>query len=131
VVYGDASAPGIPAAAGAARARLLIAATPDGHQARRAFEIARGLNPEIDTVVRTHSETDFARLEGEGVGLAVVGERELALAMTGYALRSLGLSEGQALLYVQGSRGAGGVGTTRGRAPELRPHRSGGSAGPE
>jgi CPA2 family monovalent cation:H+ antiporter-2 len=128
VVYGDASAPGILAAAGVGRARLLIAATPDGYQARRAFEIARELNPAIDTLVRTHSETEFAQLASKGVGLAVLAEQELALAMTGYALRSLGLSEGQARLYVQASRGIGAGQTAPDRAPELRPHRTGGSA---
>ncbi len=124
VVYGDASAPGILAAAGVDRAKLLIAATPDGYQARRAFEIARQLNPAIDTLVRTHSEAEFAQLETKGVGLAVLAEQELALAMTGYALRSLGLSEGQTRLYVQASRGVGAGQTVPGRAPELRPHRA-------
>ena len=65
VIYGDASAPGVLAAAGVGRARLLIAATPDDYQARRAFEIARELNPEIDAVVRAHGEADFARLESQ------------------------------------------------------------------
>jgi CPA2 family monovalent cation:H+ antiporter-2 len=111
----------------------VIVATPDGYQARRAFEIARELNPGIDTVVRTHSEAELTHLEGRGVGLAVLAERELALAMMSYALRSLVLSEGQAHLYVQGSRGAGGDGTGRDRArlrsvPELRPHRTENSA---
>jgi CPA2 family monovalent cation:H+ antiporter-2 len=51
-------------------------------------------------------------------------ERERELAMTGYALRGLGLGEGEARLYVQGSRGVGEAWTARGRAPELRPHRT-------
>ncbi|MFO1037092.1 MAG: YbaL family putative K(+) efflux transporter [Geminicoccaceae bacterium] len=123
VIYGDATAPGILAAARIDKARLLIAATPDGYQARRAFEIARGLNPEIDTVVRTHSEAELDHLTENGVGYAVLAEGELSRAMMGYALRSLGLSEGEAHLYVLSSRTPGEA-VMRRRAPELRPHRT-------
>ncbi len=128
VLYGDAAAPGILTAAGAEHARLLISATPDGYQARRAFEIARGLNPGIDTVMRSHSEAEAAYLDKNKAGLVVVAERELALAIMGYALRSLGLSEGQARLYVQSARGLDDEmlaprGERHGGAPELRPHR--------
>jgi CPA2 family monovalent cation:H+ antiporter-2 len=128
VLYGDAAAPGILTAAGAEHARLLISATPDGYQARRAFEIARGLNPGIDTVMRSHSEAEAAYLDKNKAGLVVVAERELAPAIMGYALRSLGLSEGQARLYVQSARGLDDEmlaprGERHGGAPELRPHR--------
>jgi CPA2 family monovalent cation:H+ antiporter-2 len=46
-------------------------------------------------------------LERQGVGMVVMGERELALGMTEYALRSLGLSEDKARLVVQGLRVSG------------------------
>ena len=62
------------------------------------------VNPRIDTVVRAHREGEFAYLERQGVGLAVMGERELALGMMDYALRSLGLSQDKARLVVQGFR---------------------------
>jgi CPA2 family monovalent cation:H+ antiporter-2 len=103
-VHGDASAPGILAAACVRRARLVIIATPDGYQARRILELARQLAPEIDTIVRTHSEAERTYLESQGVGFVVEAERETALGMTGYALRSMGLSEGEARLFVQSSR---------------------------
>ena len=128
-IYGDASAPGILSAAGADRARLLIVAAPDGYQARRILEIAREANPDIDTVVRTHSEAELEHLEKNGVGLAVLAERELALGMMGYSLRSLGLSEGEARLFVQSSRKYDDAGMMQDMAPddaapELRPHRT-------
>ncbi len=85
-------------------ARLLVIAAPDGFQARRILELARRANPRIDTVVRAHSEAELAYLERQGVGLAVMGERELALGMMDYALRSLGLPQDQARLIVQGFR---------------------------
>jgi hypothetical protein len=36
--------------------------------------------------VRTHSEAELRYLEQAGVGLAVMGERELAIGMARYAL---------------------------------------------
>src|SRR3546814_9099140 len=77
-IYGEASTPGILEAADIAQARLLVIATPDGFQTRRIIEIARELNPEIDTAIRTHSEAEVAHLEGQGVGLAIMGARELS-----------------------------------------------------
>ena len=62
------------------------------------------MNPRIDTVVRTHREGELSYLERQGVGMAVMGERELALSMMNYALRSLGLSETRARVVVQGFR---------------------------
>jgi CPA2 family monovalent cation:H+ antiporter-2 len=126
-IYGDATAPGILAAAGVHRARLLIIASPDGHQARRIFEIARQIAPDIDTVVRTHSEAEMAYFESKGVGLVVQAEREIALGMTEYALRMLGLNEGEAKLFVESSRKFDDAGKSsqvpHSSAPELRPHR--------
>ncbi|KAB1072152.1 YbaL family putative K(+) efflux transporter [Methylobacterium planeticum] len=127
-VFGDAAAPGILEAADIGSARLLVLATPDSHQTRRLIEIARGANPQIDTVIRTHSDSERRRLEEERVGLVLMGERELALGMTLYALRSLGVKEGEARLFVdssrQESRAAPEAAVEAGPvAPELRPHK--------
>jgi CPA2 family monovalent cation:H+ antiporter-2 len=89
---GDAMAKGNLETVGAGRAGLLILAIPDGFEARRVLEIARRLNPRIRTVVRTHSESELKSLQDAGVGLAVLGERELALAMAHYALGHFGSS---------------------------------------
>ncbi|MFO1075138.1 MAG: YbaL family putative K(+) efflux transporter [Geminicoccaceae bacterium] len=126
-IFGDAAAPGLLAAAGIERARVLVIATPDRLQARRVLALAKAANPEIESVVRTHSEAEHDFLEHNGVGLAVVAERELALGMMAYALRSLGLREGETRLYVQSWRkfDDGGTATAEPEqgAPELRPHR--------
>ncbi|MFC6047863.1 NAD-binding protein, partial [Methylobacterium hispanicum] len=128
-VYGDALAPGILEAAGIGQARLLVSATPDSHQARRLVELAREANPRIDTLIRTHSDAERRRLEEEKVGLVLMGERELAFGMTFYALRSLGLKDGEARLFVDAARAE-----SRAEAPteteieqstpELRPHKA-------
>ena len=103
-VFGDAAAPGILEAADIGSAHLLVVATPDSHQGRRLLKKARAINPGIDSVVRTHSDAERRRLEEDGVGLVLMAERELALGMMTYALRSLGVREGEARLFVDTSR---------------------------
>ena len=133
VVFGDALAPGILDAADIAQARLLVIATPDSHNARRLVEIAREANPRIDTLIRTHSDAERRRMEEEKVGLVLMAERELAFGMTFYALRSLGLTEGEARLYVDASRAdSRAEAPTEAeieQAPELRPHKEEPAAG--
>ena len=132
-IFGDAGAPGLLAAAGVDRARLLVIAMPDRLQARRILAMAKDANPAIESVVRTHSEAEHDYLERNGVGLAVVAERELSLGMMAYALRCLGLREGETRLYVQSWRkfDDGGAATDEPElgAPELRPHREPDPAG--
>jgi Kef-type potassium/proton antiporter, CPA2 family (TC 2.A.37.1) len=57
-VAGDASDPAVLIQAHIARARILVIATPDTLRARRMIEIAHGLNPQIQTLVRTHSDEE-------------------------------------------------------------------------
>ena len=90
-LFGDASRPGILEHAHLERARLLVVSAPDAFQARLILDHARKVNPGIDTVVRTHSDQERAHLERTGVGRAVVGERELALAIIRYAFGSYGV----------------------------------------
>jgi CPA2 family monovalent cation:H+ antiporter-2 len=103
-VYGDAARPGILEYADAATARVLIVTAPEPFHARQVIDLARRINPSIDTVVRTHTSADQAYLERLGVGLVVMGERELAFGMTRYALRGLGLGAEQAEMSVQALR---------------------------
>lgn len=100
-MQGDASATGVLDLAGIEHARLLVIASPDGFQARRILELARERNPRIAIVVRTHSSSELAYLIRQGVDRAVMGELELALQMTDYALRSLGVTEERSKLVTQ------------------------------
>ena len=129
-IYGEASTPGILEVADVAQARLLVIATPEGFQTRRIIEIARELNPEIDTAIRTHSDAEVAYLEAQGVGLAIMGARELSFGLADYALRSLGISKKRAAAIVQDERMSGEGGAFERRpdmpsreAPELRQRR--------
>jgi len=89
-IYGDASAAGVMEHAGIQHAKLLVIASPDNYSARRALDLARKSNPQIDTVVRTHSDHELEHFEKQGVGRVMMGERELALGMSRYAVESLG-----------------------------------------
>ncbi|HVH13857.1 MAG TPA: cation:proton antiporter, partial [Longimicrobium sp.] len=100
-LYGDASRPGILQHAHLERARLLVVSAPDPFQARLILDHARKVNPDIDTVVRTHSDEERAHLERTGVGRAVVGERELALAIIRYAFSTFGVRQDMAAVAAQ------------------------------
>src|SRR5437773_4631626 len=80
-VSGDASEPAVLIQGHVARARMLVIATPDTLDVRRMIEIARTLNPRIETVVRTHSEEEAVLLEKENAGKVFMGEHELAVGM--------------------------------------------------
>jgi CPA2 family monovalent cation:H+ antiporter-2 len=67
-VSGDASDPNVLIQAHVHRARMLVIATPDTLDVRRMIEIARTVNPRIETVVRTHSEEEAVLLEKENAG---------------------------------------------------------------
>ena len=101
IIDGDAGLPATLESAGIAAARLLVIAIPDGFEARRVLELARAANPSLDVVARAHSETELERLEALGVSLAVMGERELAMSMLEYALRSLGVPRDRARLAAE------------------------------
>jgi len=65
---------------------MLILATPDVLQAERVLKLARAANPSIDSAVRTHSEAELAFIRRHGVGLALMGEQELAAGLARYVL---------------------------------------------
>ena len=103
-IWGDAARPAILTLAEPGTARLLILAAPGAYQSRQVLDLARRVNPSLDTVVRTHSSAEQQYLDAIGVGRTVLGERETALAMSHYALVSLGHSDDQADAAVEWAR---------------------------
>jgi monovalent cation:H+ antiporter-2, CPA2 family len=129
-VYGDAARPGVLDMARIDRARLLVLAMPESFQTRQVIALARNLHPNIDIAVRAHSEAELAELERERVGVAIMGERELAFALLRHVLRGAGIPDQDAQLRVQELRASGDGGAFERRsdepsrgAPELRDHR--------
>jgi monovalent cation:H+ antiporter-2, CPA2 family len=106
-IHGDAAAHGVLDLAQIAQARLLVIATPGGFPARRILELARERNPQIAVVVRTHSANELAFLIQQGVDHVVMGELELALEMTSYALRSFGVPDERCKQIAQSLRAEG------------------------
>jgi monovalent cation:H+ antiporter-2, CPA2 family len=85
-VSGDASEPAVLLQAHVHRASILVIATPDTLNVRKMVEIARTVNPRIETVVRTHSEEEAVLLEKDNAGKVFLGEHELAVGMTQHVL---------------------------------------------
>ena len=117
-IYGDATAAGVLQAAGVDRARLLIVAVPQGFQKRRIVELAREANPRIDTAVRTHRASEIAYLKDQGVGIAIMGTREVAFGLLRYALSRFGLPDDRVQAIVQTARASGEGGAFE-REPEI------------
>jgi CPA2 family monovalent cation:H+ antiporter-2 len=105
-VYGDAANPEVLRMAGIDGARLVVVVTTEPNETRLIVERARSLNPNVDLVVRTHSDAEAAHLRSLGAKVqAIHGERELAVQMARYALRRFGVSGTEAEAIAQGLRG--------------------------
>ncbi len=92
VFFGDATRSEVFDAARAQTARMIVVAMPDAFRSRRVIELARHANPDIAVVARAHSDEEYQYMSELGVGLVVMGEREIALSMSDYTLREVGLS---------------------------------------
>jgi CPA2 family monovalent cation:H+ antiporter-2 len=108
VVWGDATRPEVMHAARPEQARLIILATPDVAGGPRALQLARAANAGILAAARAHDAQAAALLEGQdGMGLVVMGEREIALGIAAYSLKALGVPLAQADRTMEGLRRAG------------------------
>ncbi len=92
-VSGDAAIEDILNQARLGSSRLLVLAVSDAFHSRRVLETARKVGPNVETVVRTHSEEERAFLERGGVGLALMSEQVLADSMAKHVLEAYRLSE--------------------------------------
>jgi CPA2 family monovalent cation:H+ antiporter-2 len=72
---------------------MLVIATPDTFNARKIIEIARTLNPQVEIVVRTHSDEEAELLETEKVGKVFMAEHMLAISMTAHILARMGIDQ--------------------------------------
>ena len=86
-VWGDAADPAVLIQAHVARASVLMVAVADAMNVRQMIEIARTLNPAIETVVRSHNEEEARLLVQEVQATVFLGEHELAQSMAREVLR--------------------------------------------
>ncbi len=92
-VSGDSADPMVLVQAHIARAAMLVIALPDTFNVRKMADIARTLNPDIEIVVRTHSDEEAHLLEQERLGKVFMGEHELALGMARHVLGRMGAAD--------------------------------------
>ncbi|HJW24784.1 MAG TPA: YbaL family putative K(+) efflux transporter [Rhodocyclaceae bacterium] len=78
-----------------AQAAMLVIATPDPINLRQMAETARTLNPDIEVVLRTHSETESKLLRKDRIGAVFFGEEELAKGMISHVLDRFASPRGQ------------------------------------
>ncbi len=91
VIYGDATRESVLMAAHPDTASLIIITLPEGPLVRQIVALARRLNPSLEIIVRVHEDSDAKYMTQHGVGLAVMGEREIALGLSAYALQHYGV----------------------------------------
>ena len=85
-VYGDAVEPAVLIQAHIANAAMLVVAMPSPLDVRKMAETSRTLNPDIEIVVRTHSDEESERLREEHIGTVFYGAEELANSMIGHVV---------------------------------------------
>ncbi|MDR2880796.1 MAG: NAD-binding protein, partial [Azoarcus sp.] len=85
-VYGDATDPAVLIQAHIANAAILVVATPSPLDVRQMAEASRTLNPDIEIVVRTHSDEESQLLREEGINMVFFNEEELAKSMSNHVV---------------------------------------------
>jgi CPA2 family monovalent cation:H+ antiporter-2 len=103
-IYGDAGHALVLERAHLERAILLVVALRDPQTSRRVVEFARRANERIGIVARAHTRDAADFLKKAGANEVVLGEEELAIEMTGYALHRLGVSPQEIALIARGLR---------------------------
>jgi CPA2 family monovalent cation:H+ antiporter-2 len=94
-VYGDATRPEVLEAAGIRNAIALIVSGPTPEQASEIIRIARTLNPNARVITRAYYLRETGSIRASGADEVFSGEGEVALAMTGYILETLGATPEQ------------------------------------
>jgi len=84
-IRGNAAKDEVLAAANLAGARLLFVAIPEAFEAGQIVQQARAANPKLKIIARAHFDAEVAHLARLGADHVVMGEREIAAAMLGFA----------------------------------------------
>ena len=84
-IAGNAASERVLKAANIPRASLLVVAIPNGFEAGQIVHQARAANPSIPIIARAHFDAEVEHLKHHGADEVIMGEREIATAMLGYA----------------------------------------------
>ena len=95
VLYGDVGALPVLEAAAIDEASMLVAAVSDPLATRQAIQHAMRRNPRLHVVVRAHSETEQAELQGLGAAHVITAERQLGHELLRHTLLRYGISAGE------------------------------------
>jgi CPA2 family monovalent cation:H+ antiporter-2 len=82
---GNAAKDEVLAAANLAQAQILFVAIPQAFEAGQIVQQARAANPRLRIIARAHFDAEVAHLAQLGADQVVMGEREIASAMLGFA----------------------------------------------
>ncbi len=104
ILYGDATAVEPLEAAGAARARSVVAVLSDPGASERAVRAVRSLNPTVPILVRTRYRGEAERMQRAGATLVVAEELEASLEVAGQLLARLDVPGNVAEDLIQQSR---------------------------
>lgn len=85
-VSGNAADPSVLIQAHIAHAAMLVIASPQMVQVQQMVDTAKTLNPNIEIILRTHSEEESELLRSKQFGTVFFGEEELAKGMTQHVL---------------------------------------------
>jgi CPA2 family monovalent cation:H+ antiporter-2 len=94
-IYGDASQANTLITAGVSRARGIIVSVAGMPGVEETIRLARELNPDIQTLVRTENVREASALRAAGADVVFSGEGEVALAFTEAILENLGATPEQ------------------------------------
>ncbi len=67
-------------------ARMIVIAVPDPVEVRCIADNARKLNPHVEIVLRTRSDSDLPRLRAEGLGIVFCAKEQLAKGMAHHVI---------------------------------------------
>lgn len=127
IFYGDATNPNVLRHVKVEDAKVLVVAISDPFMARRAVQVARGLNPKIHIVVRTRYLRELEELHQLGADDVVPEEFETSIEIFALVLRTYNLPQEFVVRKAEQIRKEGYALLRRSEMPELAHHLRGGT----